>query len=201
MQQSRSSAEDEYNDRIAQTVQRVQRRTARVATKRRLAVVCALIVSVLAATLATYDALALADQSMRLFAARRTFVALRPGSLLYSALESNRGLIESFRNRCGIEITLPTPIMTQPMPRPTPIERPVVAPDSGIPAQLNCSIGNASDKAAANYRLSSLRRGFKTWCENAAAGCCWRHVDDPAAHKWSAVVDPHDHRVTIAPVG
>jgi hypothetical protein len=141
VQQSRSSAEDEYNDRIAQTVQRVQRRTARVATKRRLAVVCALIVSVLAATLATYDALALADQSMRLFAARRTFVALLPGSLLYSALESNRGLIESFRNRCGIEITLPTPIMTQPMPRPTPIERPVVAPDSGIPAQLNCSIG------------------------------------------------------------
>ena len=141
VQQSRSSAEDEYNDRIAQTVERVQRRTAMVAAKRRLAVVCALIVSVLAATFATYDALALAEPNMRLFAARRTFVALLPGSLLYSALESNRDLIKSFRNRCGIEVTFLTPIVTRPMPLRAPIERPVVAPDSSISAQTHCSIG------------------------------------------------------------
>ena len=86
VQQSWSSAENEYNDRIAQTVERVQRRTARVAAWRRLAVVCVLIVSVFAATFATYDALALTDQNMRLFAARRTIVELVPGSLLYSRL-------------------------------------------------------------------------------------------------------------------
>jgi hypothetical protein len=143
MQQSRSSAEDEYNDRIAQTVEREQRRTARVAAKRRLAVVCALIVSVVAAIFATYDALAVAAPNTSLFAARRTFVALLPGSLLYSALESNRGLIESFRNRCGIEVTLPTTIAPQPMPlpQPAPSTKPDVAPDSSIPAQPHCSIG------------------------------------------------------------
>src|SRR5215471_916361 len=32
-------------------------------------------------------------------------------------------------------------------------------------------------------------------------GCGWRHIDDPAAYEWPAVVDGDDHRAAIAVIG
>ena len=44
--------------------------------------------------------------------------------------------------------------------------------------------------------VDDVKRHGRQTREAQRAGCRWRHVDDPAAHKWSAVVDPDDHRAT-----
>src|ERR1035441_9549184 len=49
--------------------------------------------------------------------------------------------------------------------------------------------------------VDDVKRHGRQTREAQRASCRWRHVDDPAAHEWSAVVDPDDHRATTVLVG